>query len=287
MTHFPSLPGASFHPANSAPGSELAGGGFSKLKVLIGCEESGVMRRAFAALGFDAWSCDLQPAADGSNHHIRGDVRDVLKDGWDLLMLVHPPCTRLCNSGVRWLSVPPPGRTLPDMWRKLDEGVELFAACWNADIPHVAVENPIMHRHARERMPSSLTKPQIVQPWWFGDEAFKATGFYLRGLPPLGPTDKLTPPKAGTDAHKAWSAVHRASPGPDRAKLRSRTFPGVAAACAAQWGHAILASRQSRISPRLAAGADSTEGAAGAAIAPPINSAWGRIGDPQDTATTA
>lgn len=204
------------------------------------------MRRAFAALGFDAWSCDLQPAADGSNHHIRGDVRDVLKDGWDLLVVAHPPCTRLCNSGVRWLSVPPPGRSLPDMWRELDEGVELFAACWNADIPHVAVENPIMHGHARERMPSSLPRPQIVQPWWFGDGAFKATGFYLRGLPPLVATDKLTPPKAGTDAHKAWSAVHRASPGPDRAKLRSRTFPGVAAAAASQWGNAILLSCTSR-----------------------------------------
>ena len=205
------------------------------LRVLIACEESGVMRRAFAALGHDAWSCDLQPAADGSNRHIRGDVRDVLHDGWDLLAVCHPPCTRLCNSGVRWLSVPPPGRTKADMWRELDEGADLFNACLNAPIERVAVENPIMHGHARERI-VGWVKPQIVQPWWFGDKAFKATGFYLRGLPPLEATDKLTPPKAGTDEHKRWSAIHRASPGPDRARLRSRTFAGIAQAAASQWG---------------------------------------------------
>jgi hypothetical protein len=205
-------------------------------RVLIGCESSGVMRRAFLARGHDAWSCDLLPAEDGSNRHIRGDVRDHLADGWDLLVVAHPPCTRLCNSGVRWLHTPPPGRTLDSMWAELDEGAALFAACWHAPVERVAVENPVMHRHARERLPADLPRPQIVQPWWFGDPAFKATGFYLRGLPPLAPTDRLDPPKPGTEAHKAWSAVHRASPGPDRWRFRSRTFPGLAAACAAQWG---------------------------------------------------
>jgi hypothetical protein len=205
-------------------------------RVLIGCESSGVMRRAFLARGHDAWSCDLLPAEDGSNRHIRGDVRDHLADGWDLLVVAHPPCTRLCNSGVRWLHTPPPGRTLDSMWAELDEGAALFAACWHAPVDRVAVENPVMHRHARERLPADLPRPQIVQPWWFGDPALKATGFYLRGLPPLAPTDRLDPPKPGTEAHKAWSAVHRASPGPDRWRFRSRTFPGLAAACAAQWG---------------------------------------------------
>lgn len=206
-------------------------------RVLIGCESSGVMRRAFLALGHDAWSCDLLPAEDGSNRHIRGDVRDHLADGWDLLVVAHPPCTRLCNSGVRWLHTPPLGRTLDSMWAELDEGAALFAACWRAPVDRVAVENPVMHRHARERLPADLPKPQIVQPWWFGDPAFKATGFYLRGLPPLVPTDRLEPPRPGTERHKRWSAVHRASPGPDRWRLRSRTFPGLAAACAAQWGN--------------------------------------------------
>ena len=209
------------------------------LRVLVGCETSGVMRRAFAARGHDVWSIDLLPAEDGSNRHIRGDLRDYLGDGWDLLV-AHPPCTRLCNSGVRWLHAPPPGRTLDDMWAELDEGAALFSACWQAPVPHVAVENPIMHKYARERLPADLPRPQIVQPWWFGEPYFKATGFYLRGLPPLTATNKLVPPKPGTDEHKRWSAIHRAPPGPDRWKFRSRTFAGVAEACADQWGiHAI------------------------------------------------
>jgi hypothetical protein len=206
------------------------------MKILIGCETSGRMRRAFAARGHDVWSVDLLPAEDRSNRHIVGDVRDHLHDGWDLLAVMHPPCTRLCNSGVRWLHVPPPGRTRADMWAELDEGAALFSACWQAPIERVAVENPVMHKHARERLPADLPRPQIVQPWWFGDRFFKATGFYLRGLPPLVATDRLTPPKPGTDDHKAWSAVHRASPGPDRWKERSRTFPGLADAAADQWG---------------------------------------------------
>lgn len=209
-------------------------------RILIGCETSGVFRRAFAAAGWDAWSCDLLPADDGSNRHFACDVRDRLNDGWDALAVLHPPCTRLCNSGVRWLTKAPPGRTLDDMWAELDEGAGLFSACWNAPIPRRAIENPVMHKHARAKLPDDLPKPQIVQPWWFGDAAFKATGWYLAGLPPLAETDRLMPPAPGTDVHKAWSAVHRAPPGPDRWKIRSRSFPGMAAAAAAQWGsHAM------------------------------------------------
>ncbi len=211
------------------------------MRILIGCETSGVMRRAFAALGHDVWSNDMLPAEDGSNCHLIGDVRDYLDMGWDLLAVMHPPCTRLCNSGVRWLHQPPPGRSIDDMWKELEAGVDLFNACLNAPIPRVAVENPVMHRHARERIVNWI-KPQIVQPWWFGEPAFKATGFYLRGLPPLRATNKLVPPKPGTDEHKAWSSIHRASPGPDRWRFRSRTFDGIAAACADQWaGYAMEA----------------------------------------------
>ena len=211
------------------------------MRILIGCETSGVMRRAFAALGHDVWSNDMLPAEDGSNRHLIGDVRDYLDMGWDLLAVMHPPCTRLCNSGVRWLHQPPPGRSIDDMWKELEAGVDLFNACLNAPIPRVAVENPVMHRHARERIVNWI-KPQIVQPWWFGEPAFKATGFYLRGLPPLRATNKLVPPKSGTDEHKAWSAIHRASPGPERWRFRSRTFDGIAAACADQWaGYAMEA----------------------------------------------
>ncbi|MDB6454751.1 hypothetical protein [Falsirhodobacter sp. 20TX0035] len=211
------------------------------MRILIGCETSGTMRRAFAARGHDVWSCDLLPADDGSNRHIMGDVRDHLNDGWDMLIVAHPPCTRLCNSGVRWLSAPPRGRTLDEMWAELAEGADLFAACWKAPVPRIAVENPIMHKHAKALMPADLPRPQIVQPWWFGEEAFKATGFYLRGLPQLAPTNRLTPPRKAEEParHAAWSKIHRASPGPDRWKLRSATFPGVAAACAEQWSPMI------------------------------------------------
>lgn len=209
------------------------------LKVLIGCEQSGVVRDAFLALGHDAWSCDLLPAETPSNRHIVGDVRDVMRsERWDLLFVAHPPCTRLCNSGVRWLTTPPPGRTHAEMWAELDEGAALFSDCWNADIPCVAVENPVMHKHAKERIENYAPAAQTVQPWWFGDPAFKATGLYLRNLPKLTPTNKLTPPRKveEPERHAAWSRVHRASPGPDRWKLRSKTFPGFAAAMAEQWG---------------------------------------------------
>lgn len=225
------------------------------MKVLIGCEQSGIFRRAFAALGHDAWSCDIDPAEDGSNHHIRGDIRDHLGDGWDLLVVAHPPCTRLCNSGVRWLheapANPPEECTAAEkflwssmsaetrrriMWRLLDEGAALFADCWDAPVERVAIENPVMNPYARERLPAGIPKPHIVQPWWFGDPAKKATGWYLRGLPPLVETNRLTPPPKGSDEDKRWQAVHRMPPGPDRRRLRSRSFPGMAAAAARQWG---------------------------------------------------
>lgn len=206
------------------------------LRVLVGFETSGIVRRAFAALGHDVWSCDLLPAEDGSNRHIRCDIRDILDDGWDLLAVMHPPCTRLCNSGVRWLSGPPPGKTLEDMQVELREGAALFSACWNAPIERVAIENPVMHRHAKALIENYKPATQTVQPWWFGDPAFKSTGLYLRRLPPLRATNRLTPPRPGTDEHKAWSRVHRAPPSPDRWRLRSKTFPGLAAAMAAQWG---------------------------------------------------
>jgi hypothetical protein len=206
------------------------------MRVLIGCETSGRVRRAFAARGHDVWSVDLRPSEDMSNRHIIGDVRDHLDDGWDLLAVFHPPCTRLCNSGVRWLSVPPPGRTKAEMQAELEDGADLFSRCWNAAIPRKALENPIMHRHAKALIENYRPPAQTVQPWWFGDPFFKATCFYLDGLPPLAPTNRLTPPAAGTPEHKAWSAVHRAPPGPGRATFRSRTFPGIAEAVAAQWG---------------------------------------------------
>ncbi|MBK8199188.1 MAG: hypothetical protein IPK75_12565 [Acidobacteria bacterium] len=196
-------------------------------RVLIACEFSGVVRRAFTAAGFDTWSCDLLPAEDGSNHHIRGDVREILDDGWDLMVVAHPPCTRLCNSGVRWLSKPPPGRTADDMQTELRDGAALFSDLWNAPIPRVAVENPIMHRHAKALIRNYAPPAQTVQPWQFGHGETKATCLWLRNLPALTPTQIVD---------GRTQRVARMPPGPDRWKERSRTFDGIAAAMADQWG---------------------------------------------------
>lgn len=195
------------------------------LRVLVGCETSGIVRRAFAAKGHDVWSCDVLPAEDGSNRHITGDIRDVLNDGWDLAVM-HPPCTRLCNSGVRWLSKPPPGKTLEAMWRELEEGAALFSDCWNAPIDRVCIENPVMHRHAKALITSYVPPAQSVQPWQFGHGETKRTCFWLRGLPPLVATDVVE----GREQR-----VHRMPPGPDRWRERSRFFTGIAAAMADQW----------------------------------------------------
>jgi hypothetical protein len=164
-------------------------------RVLIGCERSGVLRRAFLALGIDAWSCDLEPADDGSNRHIRGNLLDHLDDGWDLLAVMHPPCTRLCNSGVRWLYIGGRRANGHDRkaWADLRAAAAFYRACRErGNIPRRALENPVMHRHA-----TALTaRPRVrfVQPWWFGDPYFKSTGFELINLPPLVPTNKLVPP---------------------------------------------------------------------------------------------
>jgi len=196
-------------------------------RVLVACEYSGTVRNAFLARGFDAWSCALLPSEDGSNRHITGDARELLGDGWELLMVAHPPCTRLCNSGVRWLSAPPAGRTLADMWAELEEGAALFLAFWNAPIERIAIQNPVMHRHAKKRIAGYQDLAQSVQPWQFGRPETKRTCLWLKGLPPIVPTNIVESREA---------RVHRASPGPNRWKERSRFFTGIAAAMADQWG---------------------------------------------------
>ena len=198
------------------------------MRVLIACEFSGTVRRAFTARGHDAWSCDLLPAEDGSNRHIVGDARDLLNDEWDLAVC-HPPCTRLCNSGVRWLTKAPPGRTLADMWAELETGAALFSSFWNAPIPRIAVENPVMHKYAKALIEGYAPPAQSVQPWQYGHGEVKRTCLWLRGLPVLTPTDVVD----GREAR-----VHRMPPGPNRGKERSRFFSGIADAMADQWGSA-------------------------------------------------
>lgn len=196
-------------------------------RILVACEFSGIVRRAFAARGHDAWSCDLLPAEDRSNKHLQCDVREILDDGWDMLIVAHPPCTRLCNSGVRWLSKPPAGKTLEQMWQELDEGAALFSDLWNAPIERIAVENPVMHRHAKARIRNYQEPSQSIQPWQFGHGETKRTCLWLKNLPPLVPTNIVE----GREPR-----VHHMSPSPNRWKERSRFFPGIAEAMADQWG---------------------------------------------------
>jgi len=215
-------------------------------RVLVACEFSGIVRRAFAARGFDAWSCDLLPAEDRSNRHIVGDVRAILGQGWDLLIVAHPPCTRLCNSGVRWLFTPPPHRDRADMWQELADGAALFSTLWNAPVPRIAVENPVMHRHAKERIAGYEPPAQSVQPWQFGDWEVKRTCLWLRSLPPLVPTwhtiDQARSGMGLPASAKPAARVHRMPPGQHRVRERSRFFPGIAAAMAEQWGNLLTQS---------------------------------------------
>ncbi len=199
-------------------------------RVLVACEFSGTVRNAFLDRGYDAWSCDLLPSEDGSNRHIVGDARDHLGEDWDLLIVAHPPCTRLCNSGVRWLTKPPRGKTREQMWAELDEGAALFSDFWNAPIARVAIENPVMHRHAKERIRNYQEFAQSVQPWQFGHPEVKRTCLWLKNLPPLEPTNVVD----GREAR-----VHRTPPGPNRWRERSRFFSGIAEAMADQWPEVI------------------------------------------------
>lgn len=183
------------------------------MKILVACEFSGVVRRAFRERGHDAWSCDLLPAEDGREYHIQGDVLGILRDGWDGV-IAHPPCTRLTVAGARWFK----GKEAEQA-----AAIAFVEAIWNAGISRTAIENPIGVLSTR----SSLGKPtQIIQPWQFGHGETKATCLWLRGFPPLVPTNIV----AGREAR-----IHRMAPSPNRWKERSRTYTGIAAAMADQW----------------------------------------------------
>lgn len=203
------------------------------MKVLVACEYSGRVRDAFREMGHDAWSCDLLDCESDPTYHIKGDVLPLLEQDWDLL-IAHPPCTRLANSGVRWLSKPPEGKSIEEMWREFDFAVEFYKQFQNCAIPKKCIENPIMHRYAKEKL--NITNRQVVQPHFFGEEMFKATGYELYGLPELERTHFMELPEKDTDEHKKWSWVHRCPPGPDRWKIRSRTPNMIAKTMAQQWG---------------------------------------------------
>lgn len=191
------------------------------LKVLVACEYSATVRDAFRALGHDAWSLDLLDCDKGPAFHIKADVRTVLDQGWDL-MIAHPPCTHLAVSGARYFA------------RKQTEQKEALAfvqLLLDAPIPRIALENPISIISSRIRKPD-----QIVQPWMFGHPESKSTCLWLKNLPKLVPTKLLKTPASGRWDNQTPSGQNKLGPSPDRWKLRSKTYQGIADACAAQWG---------------------------------------------------
>jgi site-specific DNA-cytosine methylase len=185
------------------------------MKILIACEYSGKVRDAFRKLGHDAISCDLLPT-EAPGPHYRGDVLDILYDGWDI-MIAHPPCTHLAVSGARWFT---------EKQQEQADALDFVRLLMDAPIPLIAIENPISIISSRIRKPD-----QIIQPWQFGHGETKATCLWLKGLPNLQPTNVVE----GREAR-----IHKMPPGPDRWKKRSETFQGIADAMAAQWGQTII-----------------------------------------------
>jgi site-specific DNA-cytosine methylase len=183
------------------------------MKVLVACEYSGIVRDAFFALGHDAISCDLLPS-ESPGPHYQGDIRKILKGSWDL-MVAFPPCTHLAVSGARWFKE-------KQADGRQQEAIDFFMLLTNADIPKIAIENPVGIMSSKWRKPN-----QYIHPWQFGHGEVKKTGLWLKNLPLLRPTqivDGRTP--------RIWYM----SPGPERSKERSRTYTGIAKAMAEQWG---------------------------------------------------
>lgn len=184
------------------------------MRVLVACEYSATVRDAFRARGHDAWSCDLLPTEGDPRWHHEGSVFDIIGDDWDLL-IGHPPCTDLSVSGARHFAA-----KIAD--GRQQRALDFVQALMDADIPRIAIENPISVISSKIRKPD-----QIIQPWMFGHGETKATCLWLKGLPKLVATDVVE----GREAR-----IHRMPPGPNRWKERSRTFKGVAEAMATQWG---------------------------------------------------
>lgn len=195
------------------------------MKVLVACEYSGVVRDAFIKRGHDAMSCDLLET-DRPGPHYQGDVFDIIDQGWDL-MIAHPPCTYLSNSGVSWL-YRKEGR-----WQQMEGGAKFFKRLWESDIPKIAVENPIMHKYAKEII--GATQDQIVHPWMFGHPEQKATCLWLKNLPELHETDNVKE-EMNQLSDKERQRLHYLPPSKDRWKIRSKTYQGIAEAMAEQWG---------------------------------------------------
>ena len=196
---------------------------FSKrMKVLVACEYSGIVRNAFKARGHDAWSCDLLPTEQPSKNHIEGDVLPILNNGWDLI-IAHPPCTHLSVSGAaRWAEKVADGRQ--------PAAIKFVETIWDSECPRICIENPVGALSSRSKLGKAT---QYVQPYEFGHAEQKKTGFWLKGLPKLVGTKYID--VTGLP-DKQRHRLHRLPPSKARWKIRSRTFQGIADAMADQWG---------------------------------------------------
>lgn len=184
------------------------------MNILVACEKSGVVKAAFKAKGHTVISCDIQPGM-GSRTHYQGDVKDLLQMPWDMV-IAFPPCTFLCNSGVRWLF------TEPGRWEKLENARIFFMLFYNLPCKKICIENPVPHHYAN--LPPYT---QIIQPFEHGHGETKKTCLWLKGLPPLVPRRVMK----GRE-----NRIHKMSPSPSRSDDRSRTFYGIARSMAEQWG---------------------------------------------------
>ena len=209
------------------------------MKILVACEYSGVVRNAFKAKGHDVTSCDILPADDGSKDHYQGDIKDILYDKWDMI-IAHPPCTRLTNSGVCHLYNKDGSSNLA-MWKDLDNGAAFFNTFLDHPCDKICIENPIPHKYAIERFTGNKKYTQIIQPWMFGHTETKATCLWLKGLPLLKPTNVVNKgaiwtAKSGKRMSQ-WYYDSSCLPPKEREKMRNKTFQGIADAMANQWGN--------------------------------------------------
>ena len=203
-------------------------GQFKPMRILVACEESQAVTKAFRAKGHEAYSCDIQECSGGHPEwHLKADVRDLLPIYFDLVIF-HPVCRVIANSGVRWL------HTEAGRWDDLKAACEFFNLRHKFNSPRVLTENSIPHKYATALIGEY---DQIFQPWHFGHEEMKGICLWLKGLPPLKPTNIVGPPVG--DQRKEWAKVHRMSPGPERSKLRSKTYQGFADALADQYGNLL------------------------------------------------
>lgn len=204
------------------------------MKILVACEESQAVTKELRKLGHEAYSCDIEPCSGGyPEWHLQQDVIPLLKEKWDMI-IAFPPCTYLTNTGNSWFNIEKYGDKAVERYRLREEAINFFMAFVNADCEKIAIENPVGCMSTRYKKPN-----QIIHPYMFGDAERKGTCLWLKGLPNLVPTNIVEPRiikyKNGKGTDSPWHMETMKLPPKERAKMRSKTFPGIAKAMAEQW----------------------------------------------------